>query len=93
MIKHLYIVEEIKPAQVLWLLEKLTFKVDDATKIWVDENISKPIFKAGIIAKRQDGFDQDAFVVGHDVLAYIEVMDIFNEIQLVALNQNILQLK
>ena len=79
LIKHLYIVEEIKPAQVLWLLEKLTFKVDDATKIWVDENISKPIFKAGIIAKRQDGFDQVAFVVGHDVLAYIEVMDIFNE--------------
>ena len=38
-----------------------------------------PIFKAGFITKSQDGFDQVAFVVGHDVLAYIEVIDIFNE--------------
>lgn len=79
LIKHLHIVEEIKPAQVMWLLENLTFKVDDATKIWADENISKPIFKTGFIARRQDRFDQVAFVVGYDVLAYIEVMDIFNE--------------
>lgn len=79
LIKHLHIVEEIKPAQIMWLLENLTFKVGDATKIWADENISKPIFKAGFIARRQDRFDQVAFVVGNDVLAYIEVIDIFNE--------------
>ena len=79
LIAHLHIVKKIKPAQVMWLLENLSFKVDDATKIWADENISKPIFRAGFIARRQDGFDQVAFVVGHDVLAFIEVMDIFNE--------------
>ena len=79
LIEHLHVVEEIKPAQVLWILDNLTFKVDDLTKIWVDENISKPIFRAGFIARRQDGFDQVAFVVGQDVLAYIETMGIFNE--------------
>ena len=79
LVEHLHIVDKIKPSQIIWLLENLTFKVGDDTKKWVDENISKPIFEAGVIAKRQDGFDQVAFVVGHDVLAYIEVMDIFNE--------------
>ena len=49
------------------------------SKKWVDENISKPIFKSGFIAKNQDDFDQVAFVVGYDVLALIEVMDIFRE--------------
>ena len=77
LIEHRKIVEKIKPSQVMWLLENLTFKVDDATKNWVSENISNPIFKAGFVAKNKDGFDQIAFVVGKDVLAYIEVMDIF----------------
>ena len=79
LIEHRRIVEKIKPSQVLWIIENLTFKVGEVTKKWIDENISEPIFKAGIIAKNQDGFDQIAFVVGHDVLAYIEVIDIFNE--------------
>lgn len=79
LIEHLHIAENIKPSQIIWLLENLTFKVSDVTKKWVDENISKPIFKAGFIAKNQDGFDQVAFVVGKDVLAYIETMGIFNE--------------
>ena len=79
LIEHLHIVTKIKPSQVLWLLNNLKFKVSDDTKKWVDENISMPIFKAGFITKRQDGFDQVAFVVGQDVLAYIEVIDIFNE--------------
>ena len=79
LMEHLHIVENIKPSQIMWLLENLTFKVSDVTKKWVDENISKPIFKSGFIAKNQDGFDQVAFVVGLDVLAYIETMGIFNE--------------
>ena len=79
LIEHLHIAQNIKPSQVMWLLENLTFKVGDITKKWVDENISKPIFKAGLIAKNQDGFDQVAFIVGQDVLAYIETMGIFNE--------------
>ena len=79
LLAHLHIAQKIKPFQVIWLIENLTFKPSDATKKWVDENISMPIFKAGFITKNQDGFDQVAFVVGHDVLAYIEVMDIFNE--------------
>jgi len=79
LIEHLHIIQKIKPSQVMWLLKNLTFKVGDVTKIWVDENISKPIFKAGFIAKNQTGFDQVAFVVGHDVLSYIEVISIFKE--------------
>ena len=79
LLAHLHIAQKIKPFQVIWLIENLTFKPSDTTKKWVDENISMPIFKAGFITKNQDGFDQVAFVVGHDVLAYIEVMDIFNE--------------
>ena len=79
LIEHLQIVKKIKPSQVLWILNNLEFKVSDVSKIWVDENISKPILKAGFIAKNQDGFDQVAFVVGHDVLAYINVIDIFNK--------------
>jgi len=61
----------------MWLLKNITFKPSDVTKKWVDENISKPIFKAGFIAKNQDGFDQVAFVVGQDVLAYLDTMAIF----------------
>jgi DNA-binding CsgD family transcriptional regulator len=76
---HLKVVEERKPSQVMWLLENLTFKVDDVTKLWVDKKKSTPIFRSGFIAKRQDDFDQVAFVVGYDVLAYIEVMDICKE--------------
>ena len=79
LIEHLHIAMKIKPSQIMWLLKNLTFKPSDVTKKWVDENISKPIFKAGFIAKNQDSFDQVAFVVGQDVLAYIEVMGIFNE--------------
>ena len=79
LVEHLQIAEKIKPSQVMWLLENLTFKPSDVTKKWVDENISKPIFKSGFIAKNQDDFDQVAFVVGYDVLALIEVMDIFRE--------------
>ena len=79
LIEHLHIVQNIKPSQVMWLIENLTFKPSDVTKKWVDENISKPIFKSGFIAKNQDGFDQVAFVVGLDILAYIETMGIFNE--------------
>lgn len=79
LIEHLHIAQNIKPTQVMWLLESLTFKVSDVTKKWVDKNISKPIFKSGFIAKNQDGFDQVAFVVGQDILAYIETMGIFNE--------------
>ena len=86
LIEHLHIAVKIKPSQIIWLLENLTFKVDDATKKWADENISKPIFKAGFIAKNQDGFDQVVFVVGHDLLAYIEVMGIFDENSTIGFN-------
>ena len=77
LIVHRQIVKKIKPSQMMWLLNNLTFKVGDATKIWIDENISKPIFRDGFITRRQDKFDQVAFVVGQDVMAYIKVMGIF----------------
>ena len=77
LIEHLHIAENIKPSQIIWLLKNITFKPSDVTKKWVCENISKPIFKAGFMTKNQDGFDQVAFVVGQDVLAYLETMAIF----------------
>ena len=80
LIELLHIVTKIKPSQVLWLLmSKPIFYLSEVTKTWVDENILKPICKGGFITKRQDGFDQFAFVAGADVLAYIEVIDVFNE--------------
>ena len=79
LIEHLHIAKNIKPCQIMWVLENLAFKVDDVTKKWVDKNISEPIFSAGFVGKNHDGFDQVAFVVGKDVLAYIEVMDIFQD--------------
>ena len=79
LIEHLHIAKNIKPCQIIWLLENLAFKVDDVTKQWVDENISEPIFRAGFVGKNRDGFDQVAFVVGKDVLAYLEIMNIFQE--------------
>jgi DNA-binding CsgD family transcriptional regulator len=81
LIEHLNIAQKIKPSQIIWLLESLSFEVGDVTKKWVDENISAPIFRAGFVGKNQDGFDQVAFIVGQDVLAYIEIMDIFKEKQ------------
>ena len=86
LIEHLHIAKKIKPSQIIWLLKNLTFKVGEATKKWADENISKPIFKAGFIAKNQDGFDQVVFVVGHDLLAYIEVMGIFDDNSTIGFN-------
>jgi len=79
LIEHLHIAQKIKPSQIIWRLDSLTLKVADDTKKWVNENISAPIFRAGFVGKNQDGFDQVAFIVGQDVLAYIEIMDIFKE--------------
>ena len=79
LIEHLHIATNRKPSQIVWLLENLTFKVGEPTKKWADENISEPIFRAGFVGKNKDNFDQVALVVGKDVLAYIEVMDIFQE--------------
>tara|TARA_B100000683_G_scaffold11491_1_gene12464 strand:- start:17 stop:805 length:789 start_codon:yes stop_codon:yes gene_type:complete len=79
LLEHLSIAYKFKPNQIMWVLKNLTFKVEDVTKKWIDENISKPIFKAGFVGKTQDDCDQVAFVVGKDVVAYIEVMDIFQD--------------
>ena len=79
LLEHLNIVLKIKPSPIIWLLDNLTFKVTDVTKKWVEENISQPVFRAGFVAINKDGFDQVAFVVGKDVLAYIDVMDIFKK--------------
>ena len=67
----------IKPTQIMWLIENLTFKLSDSTMKWVDEDISGPIVRAGFIGKNKEGFYEMAFVVGKDVLAYLGVMNIF----------------
>ena len=79
LIEHLHIIEKIKPSQVMWILDEMTFKASDVTKKWVDEYILKPVFNAGFIARDQDGYDQIAFVVGKDVLVYIRVINLFKK--------------
>jgi DNA-binding CsgD family transcriptional regulator len=72
LIEHLNIAQEIKPNQIIWILDKKTFKPSVAAKKWVDESILKPIFRAGYVNRRIDGFDQMAFVSGGDVLVLMQ---------------------
>jgi len=79
MLEYLHALEMRNPSQILWLQQDFSFHINDELKSWIDETISKRRYEAGFIGKRQDGFDQIAFVVGKDVMAHIEVMDIFKE--------------
>lgn len=79
MLELLTVLEKINPAQILWLQEKFTFKIDEETNSWAEKNIMIPRFKAGFIKIDQDGFHHVAFVVGRDVLAHIGVMDVFDK--------------
>ena len=72
LMEHRHIVEKIKPAQIMWILDKKTFKPTVATKKWVDESILKPIFRAGFVNRRIDGFDQIAFITGRDILVLMQ---------------------
>ncbi len=67
LIEYLDISKKIKPSQMIWILDKKTFKPNLATKKWVDEVILNPIFKSGFVKRRADGYDQLAFVFGQDV--------------------------
>ena len=75
LIEYLEISKKIKPCQMIWILDKKTFKPTVATKKWVDESILKPIFKAGFVKRRADGFDQLAFVFGQDVSVLIQGLE------------------
>jgi DNA-binding CsgD family transcriptional regulator len=88
MLEYLDIVEKIKPTQIMWILDKLTFYPCNGIKKWVEENILKPIFRDGFVNRIQHGLNKLAFVVGNDVLAYIEVMDIFKENSFTSFNPN-----
>ena len=66
LIEYLDISKKIKPSQMIWILDKKTFKPNLATKKWVDEVILNPIFKSGFVKRRADGYDQLAFVFGQD---------------------------
>lgn len=71
--------EKMNPIQIIWLQQNFTFKIDDETKNWVEENILKPRFKAGFVKSDKDGFHPIAFVVGQDILSHMEVMGVFDE--------------
>ena len=71
--------EKINPIQIIWLQQNFTFKIDDKTKLWVEENILKPRFEAGFVTADKDGFHPIAFVVGQDILSHMEVMGVFDE--------------
>ena len=72
LLEHLHITVNIKPSQIMWILDKKTFKPTATTKKWVDEVILKPIFRAGFVNRRKDGFDKLAFIVGKDVLVLMQ---------------------
>ena len=72
LIEYLKISMKIKPCQMIWFLDKKTFKPTVATKKWVDKSILNPIFKAGFVKRRADGYDQLAFVFGQDVSVLIQ---------------------
>jgi|TARA_B110000879_G_scaffold130954_1_gene171857 DNA-binding CsgD family transcriptional regulator len=72
LIEHLNIAQKIKPNQIVWNLGEKRFTPTVTSKKWVDESILKPIFKAGFVSRRIDGFDQMAFVTGRDVLVLMQ---------------------
>lgn len=72
LIEYLDISKKIKPSQMIWILDKKTFKPNLATKKWVDEVILNPIFKSGFVKRRADGYDQLAFVFGQDVAVLMQ---------------------
>ena len=72
LIEYLDISKKIKPSQMIWILDKKTFKPNLATKKWVDEVILNPIFKSGFVKRRADGYDQFAFVFGQDVAVLMQ---------------------
>ena len=72
LIEYLYISKKIKPCQMIWILDKKTFKPNLATKKWVNDVILNPIFRSGFIKRGADGYDQLAFVFGQDVSILIQ---------------------
>ena len=72
LLEYLEISNKIKPCQMIWILDKKTFKPNLATKKWVDEVILNPIFKSGFVKRRADGYDQLAFVFGQDVAVLMQ---------------------
>ncbi|WP_139959625.1 helix-turn-helix domain-containing protein [Flavicella sediminum] len=71
--------EEVNPIQIIWLQQNFKFNIDDATKLWVEENILKPRYEAGYVVSDEDGYHPIAFVVGQDILSHMEVMGVFDE--------------
>lgn len=79
LLHYLSALEKVNPTQIIWLQQNFTFHIDDQTKLWVEENILKPRYKAGFIKEDKDGHHPIAFVVGKDVLSHMEVMGVFDE--------------
>tara|TARA_R110000772_G_scaffold202935_1_gene313185 strand:+ start:267 stop:1055 length:789 start_codon:yes stop_codon:yes gene_type:complete len=77
MLEYHSALERLNPTQIIWLQQNYTFSIDAETKLWVEEKIMIPRFKAGCISQSIDGFHHIAFVVGRDVLAHIKVMSVF----------------
>ena len=67
LLEYLEISKKIKPSQMIWILDKKTFKPNLVTKKWVDEVILNSIFRSGFVKRRADGYDELAFVFGQDV--------------------------
>ncbi|MCI2228674.1 hypothetical protein MC378_05805 [Polaribacter sp. MSW13] len=79
LLNYLESLKKFNPTQIIWLQQNFTHQIDNSTKLWVEENILKPRFKAGYVKVDKDGFHPIAFVVGKDVLSHMEVMGVFDE--------------
>ena len=61
-----------KPTQSLWLQQNFTLQLDATTQNWIETHVNRPC--------KEYGNKKLAFVVSQDVLAHIEVINSFEEV-------------
>lgn len=68
-----------KPSQTLWLQENFTLKVDSKTNSWIETHVNIPCLEYGN--------KKLAFVVSKDILAHLNVINAFEEIDSIIKSQ------
>jgi len=71
LLEFVSLINTIRPKQTLWLQKSFKLKLDREVQFWIEENVNKPCLNWGV--------EMLAFVVGDDVLAHMDVIDIFEE--------------
>jgi DNA-binding CsgD family transcriptional regulator len=71
MLAYIALYKKHQPHQSLWLQENFSLLLDEAAHLWIEVNINKPA--------KEYGNKKLAFVVSHDVLIHIDVINSFKE--------------